>query len=83
LSVDAEVGLQLASIAARTFPSRFLYSPVQRSGELDIPLLDLLPILRSQCEYPAVEMFYDQCHHTPTGNELIARAIADFLAPLL
>ncbi len=53
------------------------------SRSLDVPLLDLLPILGSQSEYPAEEVFYDQCHHTPEGSRLIAGAIVDFLASAL
>ena len=53
------------------------------SRSLDVPLLDLLPILRSQSEYPAEEVFYDECHHTPEGNRLIAGAIVDFLTSAL
>jgi lysophospholipase L1-like esterase len=46
---------------------------------LDIPLLDLLPLLREEQRSGAEELFYDQCHHTPHGNLRIAEWVHDFL----
>ncbi len=47
---------------------------------LDVPVLDLLPYYRA--EYvPGVsqQLFYDWCHPTPFGNELLAKWIGDFV----
>jgi lysophospholipase L1-like esterase len=69
----------------------FLYDyPQQKlkelAAELGIPVLDLLPRFRevynSFKEAPPRSrrrMFYDWCHHTPYGNELIAEWVNDFL----
>jgi len=46
------------------------------AGKNGIKVLDLLPLLRSK----AKEMlFYDNCHYTPRGNEVVARFVLDFL----
>lgn len=54
--------------------------------ELDIPMLDLLPPLREDLARweaggrdPAQRLFYDWCHHTPAGNERIAKWVHTFL----
>jgi hypothetical protein len=56
------------------------------AGELGIPMLDLLPPLRAalarwkaEGHDPARRLFYDWCHHTPAGSELIAREVHAFL----
>jgi len=56
------------------------------ADELDIPMLDLLPPLREALadweaagRDPAQRLFYDWCHHTPVGNERIARWVHAFL----
>jgi hypothetical protein len=62
----------------------YLYdAPQQRlaelARELEIGMLDLLPVLRSKYELAGPDLFYDQCHHTPLASESIAHAITDFL----
>ena len=54
--------------------------------ELDVPMPDLLPPLRAAyAEWvaagrdPAQRLYYDWCHQTPLGNELIAGWVHDFL----
>jgi len=62
--------------------------PQQRAAalahSLGIPFLDLLPPLRSahQAE-PESALFYDHCHHTPRGADVVARAVAPFVIPIL
>ncbi|HON57824.1 MAG TPA: hypothetical protein PLJ38_12485, partial [bacterium] len=49
---------------------------------MQIPYLDLLPILKKAVvdyNFEINNLFYDQCHHTPLGNEIIAKSIADFI----
>ncbi len=47
---------------------------------LDVPVLDLLPLLRrEQRAEPGRPLFYDWCHHTPAGQDLIAREVYNFL----
>jgi len=48
-------------------------------GRLEVPLLDLLPPLREAWRASEGELFYDQCHHTPRGNELVADWVHAFL----
>lgn len=55
------------------FPQRTLAAVCQRAG---IPVLDLAEALRPGA---SADLFFDQCHFTPTGN----RAVADCLAPFL
>lgn len=44
-----------------------------------IPSLDLLPILRKDWFENKIDIFYDQCHHTPRGKKIIAEEIVKFL----
>lgn len=46
---------------------------------LDVPVLDVLPLLRRARSQDFDELFYDQCHHTPAANQLIAEEITGFL----
>jgi lysophospholipase L1-like esterase len=59
-------------------------------NKLDIPVLDLLPPLRAEAlrlRGPSIyhgttiyaDLFYDQCHHTPAGSQLVADQIYLFL----
>ena len=50
------------------------------ADQLDLPLLDLLPIFRARHHTGAGKLFYDQCHHTPYGNQVIAESIYRFIA---
>jgi lysophospholipase L1-like esterase len=52
------------------------------SRRLEVPLLDLLPLLRAEYESSGRAgrpLFFDQCHVTPYGSELVARMIYTFL----
>lgn len=67
-----------------TRPHANLDLPQQRAGEimaaLDIPYLDLLPALRAR---RTESLFNDQCHLTAAGNEVVAEALAPWLAEIL
>jgi lysophospholipase L1-like esterase len=78
-------------VAVVAFPVRFQVeahfvddSPQERVGALSRArgfwYHNLLPGLR---EHRDEDLFYDQCHPRPGGNELIGREIARFLAPLI
>jgi len=80
-----------AEIAWLAFPARpqveapFDASyPQQRlaelATELDVPLLDLLPVLRELAARGETELFHDQCHHTGAASAQLAEAIVEFLA---
>ena len=84
----------LFDLALVAFPVRqqveahYLYDhPQQRlravAARLEVPLLDLLPVLRSEWKDSGAPLFYDHCHHTPRGNRIIARTLDHFLAGLL
>ena len=67
-------------------PSPLFDYPQRRLSEisraLDVPLLDLLPVLRAQYEKNnrgGRPMFFDQCHLTPYGSEIVAPAVYEFL----
>ena len=51
----------------------------ETATKLGIPLLDLLPALRTTAHRDSEPLFYDVCHHTPAGSRVIAEAIAGFL----
>jgi hypothetical protein len=68
--------------------ARFLCDQPQQQlqtlgSRLDIPVLDLLPILRAHYRDGGEPLFYDHCHPTPAGSRIVARAIVDFLKPLV
>ena len=49
---------------------------------LDIPLFDLLPLLRDEHTRSGATsppMFFDNCHLTPRGSRIVARAVYEFL----
>jgi lysophospholipase L1-like esterase len=56
------------------------------ADDLDVPMLDLLPLLRTASQAwvegrrkKSERLFYDWCHHTPRGNQLIAEWVHEFL----
>jgi lysophospholipase L1-like esterase len=59
------------------YPQRRLGTLCQ---ELEIPYLDLLPILRTEVGRQGSELYYDHCHPTAGASPVIAGAIYDFLA---
>ena len=50
--------------------------------ELNVPMLDTLPLLRKEYRQGNTDLFYDWCHHTPKGNDFIAQWVVDFLEGL-
>lgn len=59
------------------YPQRKL---AEVAREIDVPFLDLLPLFRDACRETPDQVFYDHCHHTPYGSELIAAWILPFIA---
>lgn len=58
----------------------FVYDHPQRrlrglANELDVPVIDLLPVLRRAARSSSSDLFYDQCHHTADGHAVIAEEI--------
>src|SRR5262249_29224657 len=73
---------QVESAALFDYPQRRLKEISQALG---VPLLDLLPLLPA--EYNSSKstrrpLFFDQCHLTPHGSEIVARMIHGFLRHL-
>jgi len=52
------------------------------ADELDVPLLDLLPLLREVDGRTEAPLFYDQCHHTSEASRALAQAIFTWLETL-
>ena len=46
---------------------------------LDVPFLDMLPILAAAHD-AGEDLFLDHCHHTATGNRIIAESVYRFIA---
>jgi hypothetical protein len=64
-----------------------LYDEPQRRllaicSQLDIQCLDLLPVLRRAHATRRPALFYDNCHHTPEGSQIVAEHIYSFLRPV-
>ena len=70
------VRYQVDAIPIHDFPQLQLK---KIGAALDIPVLDLLPVLREQYETSNEQLFYDQCHHTPYGNKMIAANLYTFI----
>jgi hypothetical protein len=68
------VALQARAEFLEDYPQRRIK---QIARNLDIPVLDLLPIVRGASDKDA--LFYDLCHYTPLGNRLIAEEILRFI----
>jgi hypothetical protein len=71
------VDLQVSAPYVYDYPQRQL---AEIADDLEIGMLDLLPTLREAHSRSPRSLFYDQCHHTPVGNALVASSIVDFLA---
>ena len=54
-------------------PQNALAAYAEKNG---IQFLNLLPLLKAEAKE---RLFYDNCHYTPRGNEIVARHILDFL----
>ena len=57
-------------------PQQQLAHTAQR---LEVPLLDLLPVLQDLQRKGEGPLFYDQCHHTPRASRLLAENIFAWL----
>ncbi|MFO0984763.1 MAG: SGNH/GDSL hydrolase family protein [Planctomycetota bacterium] len=62
----------------------YLYDQPQRKlesvcRELAVPMLDLLPKLRAAAREDAAPLYFDQCHPTVRGSELVAAWVLEFL----
>jgi lysophospholipase L1-like esterase len=58
------------------YPQRKL---AEVAAELEVPLLDLLPVLRAAYAQGGPVLFYDLCHNTPEASRLIADELYAFL----
>ncbi len=67
------VSIQVESEIMDDFPQRQLARICREHG---LPMLDLLPVLR---EKRAEQVLYDQCHYTPKGAAIAARAAAEWI----
>jgi hypothetical protein len=50
------------------------------AGDLEVPLIDLLPVLRKARRAGAEPLFFDQCHHTERGAAVVGAALYESLA---
>jgi len=76
--------LIVAFPVAEQVRARFLHDHPQRrlrevAGKLGVPVLDLLPVLRARVRESSERVFWDWCHPSPEGSEIIAAAILEFL----
>ena len=71
------VRLQVESDKLFNYPQRQFSELSQR---LDIPMFDILPVLRKDFQSITEDLFYDQCHHTPYGNRIISKAVCRFIS---
>jgi lysophospholipase L1-like esterase len=64
--------------------ARFEYDQPQRrlraiAERLDVPVLDLLPVLREAAPRAPAKILRDHCHYSEYGNEFLAPIILDFI----
>lgn len=70
------VHIQVLSEVADSVPQEHFAVLCRR---LDLPCLDLLPALRAaHHEHPRQRLYFDHCHMTPTGNQVVATALAEW-----
>ena len=70
------VTYQISIEGADDFPQRELERKLKSR---DVPMLDLLPMLREHYQRTNTLPYYDEAHPTEVGNRLIAGAILDFV----
>lgn len=68
------VAFQVRADFVEDTPQRELAARARAHG---LPTLDLLPALRQHADE---KLFFDHCHPTPAGNEVVGAALARFLA---
>jgi hypothetical protein len=76
LVVCFPVRIQVEAEFLEDYPQRMLK---EICAPLDLPVLDMLPVLRDASRESQEPLFFDACHHTARGNEVIARHILEFL----
>jgi len=69
---------QVEADPTNDYPQRRI---AERGRALGIPLLDLLPTLRTATREGRGGLFYDHCHYTEAGHEQVADRIYTFLRP--
>ncbi|HJQ85803.1 MAG TPA: hypothetical protein VKA21_17070 [Candidatus Binatia bacterium] len=67
---------QVEAAFVEDFPQQRL---ARAAHDLDVPVLDLLPLLRRAHRAGGEPLFYDQCHPTPHASRLVAGWLLDFL----
>ena len=67
---------QVVATRVRDYPQRRLR---EIADALGVPMLDLLPILRQKYRREHRPLYFDWCHPSPLGSEVIAAAILEFL----
>ena len=60
----------------RDKPQRVMATALSKSG---VPFFDLLPGMQARVFKAPALVWYDQCHFTPYGNQLVADATLEFL----
>ena len=70
------VRLQVQAEFIEDYPQQKLQEIAER---LDIPLLDLLPILRREYRLSRERLFHDQCHYTVYGDRVVGEAVLAFV----
>lgn len=76
LIVMTPVRAQVEGILNDTYPQERLK---ELAADLNLPTLDLLPSLQREHIESKHDLFYDQCHYTPLGHEVVAKELAEFL----
>ena len=75
--VALPVAFQVQASFVEDTPQRELAALAKSRG---FEFIDLLPTLRKHADE---RLFFDHCHPTPRGNDVIAQALQSFLAPTL
>ena len=69
---------QVESLELEDTPQRFF---LDLAADLKLPALDLLPPLRAAHTADQQPLFFDHCHHTQRGTEMVAGEIYRALSP--
>ena len=78
-----ELLVMLLPVSEQVYSKKLVNEPQVRMGaalaKMSIPYLDILPVLRARVAVESTGIFFDHCHYTQAGNDLVGQTAADFV----
>lgn len=80
---DIPMALILFPVRYQVDAATLLNYPQRRARELarelNVPFLDLLPVLRQAAQTAQHDLFFDHCHYTAQGHRLVSTHVVEFV----